>query len=89
MKVNGQWVLCERNSSYSLIPILLKLYICCDYALKICILFGYNPQIFFFLSFFHNLVIFFGHFSEWILGTLCAQLLVQFKTDIFKTPLTV
>ena len=45
----------------------------------------------YFLSFFHNLnlVIFFGHFSEWIVGTLCAQLLVQFKTDIFQTPLTV
>ena len=88
MKVNGQWVLCERNSSYSLIPILLKLYICCDYALKICILFGYNPQNIFFVIF-SQLSHFFGHFSKWILGTLCAQLLVQFKTDIFKTPLTV
>ena len=26
MKVNGQWVPCVRNSSYSLIQILLKLY---------------------------------------------------------------
>ena len=61
MKVNGQWVLCVRNSSYSLIPILLKLYRCCDHALKICILFGYNPQIIF-CHFFHNLnlVIFSG-----------------------------
>ena len=40
-----------------------------------------------FLSFFHNwnLVIFFGHFSEWIEGTLCAQLLLQFNTDTFET----
>ena len=54
MKVNGQWVPCVRNSSYSLIPILLKLYRCCDHALKICILFGYNPQINF-CHFFCNL----------------------------------
>ena len=47
MKVNGQWVPSVRNSSYSLKPILLKLYRCCDHALKICILFGYNPQIFY------------------------------------------
>ena len=45
MKVNGQWVPCVRNSSYSFIPILLKLYRCCDHALKICMWFGYNPQI--------------------------------------------
>ena len=34
-----------RNSSYSLIPILLKLYRHCDHALKICISLGYTPQI--------------------------------------------
>ena len=28
---------------------------------------------------------FFGHFSGWIEGTLCAQLLIQFNTDIFET----
>ena len=28
---------------------------------------------------------FFGHFSEWIEGTLCAQLLLQFNTDTFRT----
>ena len=28
---------------------------------------------------------FFGHFSEWIEGTLCAQLLLQFNTDTFET----
>ena len=82
MKVNEQWVPCVRNSSYSLIPILLKLYRCCDHALKICILFGYNPQIIFELSHF------FGYFSEWIEGTLCAQLLIQFNTDILETSQT-
>ena len=76
MKVNGQWVPCVRNSSYSLIPILLKLNRCCDHALKICILFGYNLQIIF--------CHFFSQF-EWIEGTLCVQLLVQFNTDIFET----
>ena len=42
-----------RNSSYSFIPILLKLR-CCDHALKICMWFGYNPQINF-CHFFRNL----------------------------------
>ena len=27
----------------------------------------------------------FMHFSEWIEGTLCAQLLLQFNTDTFET----
>ena len=44
MKVNGQWVPRGRNSSYSFILILLKLYRCYDHALKICMWFGYNPQ---------------------------------------------
>ena len=42
---NGQRVPCVRNSSYSLIPILLKLYRHCDHALKICISLGYTPHI--------------------------------------------
>ena len=77
-----------RNSSYSFIPLLLKLYRCCDHALKICMWFGYNPQInfcHFFLQF--ELSYFFGHFhneSEWAVGTLCAQLL-QFHANSFKT----
>ena len=73
MKVNGQWVPCVRNFSYSLILILLKLYICCDHALKMCILFGYNLRIIF-IIFFSQLELshFFGHFSEWIEGILCA-----------------
>ena len=84
MKVNGQWVPCVRNFSYSLIPILLKLYRCCDHALKICILFGYNPQIIL-LPFFSQFELsHFGHFSKWIEGTLCARLLLQFNTDTFE-----
>ena len=47
MKVNGQWIPCMRNSSYSFIPILLKLYRCVDHALKISMWFGYNPQLIF------------------------------------------
>ena len=63
----------------------LELYKCCDHALKICISFGYNPQIIF-CRFIHNLnLVIFWHFIEWIEGTLCAQLLVQFNTDIFET----
>ena len=45
MKVNGQWVPCVRNSSYSFIPIVLKLYRCLNQALKICMWFGYDTQI--------------------------------------------
>ena len=54
-----KWVLCERNSSYNFIPILLKLYRCFCQGLKMCMTFGYNPQINF-CHFFHslNLVIF-------------------------------
>ena len=57
----------------------------CDHALKICILFVYNPQIIF-CHFFHNLNLshFYGHYNEWIEGTLCAQL-IQLNTDIFET----
>ena len=54
MKVNGQWVLCVRNSSYSFMPIHLKLYMCYGHGLKICMWFGYNPWIIF-RHFFHNL----------------------------------
>ena len=34
MQVNGWWLPCGRNSSYSFIPILLKLYRCLSHALK-------------------------------------------------------
>ena len=59
-----------RNSSYSFIPILLKLYRCCDHALKICIWFGYNPQINF-CHFFRNLnlAIFSGIFTMKVIGS--------------------
>ena len=61
MKVNGQLVPCVRNSSYSFMPIHLKLYMCYGHGLKICMWFGYNPWIIF-CHFFHNLnlVIFSG-----------------------------
>ena len=51
MKVNGQWVPRVRNSSYSFIQILFKLYRCLDHALKICMWFGYYPQINFYTFF--------------------------------------
>ena len=54
-KVNGQGILCGRNFSYSFIRILLKLYWCFGHGLKICMWFGYNPQIIFFLLLFHKL----------------------------------
>ena len=78
MKVNGQWEPCVRNF-YSFMPIHLKLYMYCGHGLKLCMWFGY------FLSFFSRFELshFFGHFSEWIEGNLCAQLLLQFNTDTF------
>ena len=41
----------------------------------------------YFLSFLSQFELshFFGHFSEWIEGNLCAQLLLQFNTDTFET----
>ena len=41
----------------------------------------------YFLSFFSQFELshFFGHFSDWLEGTLCAQLLLQFNTDTFET----
>ena len=41
----------------------------------------------YFLSFFSQFELshFFGNFSGWIEGTLCAQLLLQFNTDTFET----
>ena len=53
------WVSCERNSSYSLVPIILKLCMCFRHGMNMCIWFGYNCQIIF-CHFFHivNLVIF-------------------------------
>ena len=61
MKVNGQWAPCARNSSYSFMPILLKIYMCYGHGLNICMWFGYNPVIIFCLFFHHlKLVIFSG-----------------------------
>ena len=79
MKVNGQWVPCVRNSSYSFMPIHLKLYMYYGHGLKI--------SLDYFLSFFSQFEHshFFGHFSGWIEGNLCAQLLLQFNTDTFET----
>ena len=86
MKVNRQRVPCVRNSSYSFIPIILKLYRCLHHTLKMCMWFGYNPQV----NFWHffcklNLVVFryFDNESEWTVGALCAQLLLQFLIQIF------
>ena len=69
-------------------PILSKLYRCFSHGLKICMWFGYYPEIIF-CHFFRNLnlVIFrrFYYQSERIVGTLCAQLLLQFYIDSFET----
>ena len=82
------YVPCVRNSSYSFMPILSKLYRCFCHGLKIRMWFGYYPEIIF-CHFLRNLnlVIFrrFYYQSEWIVGILCAQLLLQFYADSFET----
>ena len=59
------YVPCVRNSSYSVMPIHLKLYRCFCHGLKICIWFGYYPEIIF-CHFFRslNLAIFLGVFTN-------------------------
>ena len=54
-----------RNSSYAFISILLKLHRCFVHGLKICMWFGYNPQIIFY-HFFHKLNL--GLFQEKVPG---------------------
>ena len=54
MKVNGQWVHCVRNSSYSFMPIDFKLYMYYGHGLKICMWFGYNPWIIFYAPIFEK-----------------------------------
>ena len=74
----------ERSQDHwsSGIPIILKLYRCLHHTLKMCMWFGYNPQINLFLTLFCklNLVVFqyFDNESEWTVGALCSQLLLQF-----------
>ena len=68
---------CVWNSSYSFIPIALKLYRYLGHGLKMCILFGHNPQIMFCHKM--NLV------NEQILGIMCMHLLLQFYSDCFET----
>ena len=66
----GHKVPCECNSSYNFIPILLKLYRCFCQGLKMCMSFGYNPQINF-CHFFHSLnLVIFGLNYYRSLGTL-------------------
>ena len=42
MKMNEQCVPYVHNSSYCFILIVLKMYICPDHALKLCMWFEYN-----------------------------------------------
>ena len=53
-----------RNSSSSLILILLKLYRCYDHALKICMRLGYTPQIYFCHYFCNFDLVIFWTFSQ-------------------------
>ena len=44
-KVNRMWVHCARDSFSSFFPIVLNFYIWFGHGLKMCIWFGYYPQI--------------------------------------------
>ena len=62
------WVSCERNPSYSFVPIFLKLCTCFRHGMRMCMWFGYNCKIIFchFLHFV-NLVIFFTSMNrQWV-----------------------
>ena len=79
------WVSCERNSSYSFAPIVLKLCMCFLHCMRICLWIGHNCWI----SFCHffdivNLVIFHPDYID-RRYLLWAQLLLQFCTNCFET----
>ena len=61
----------------------MKLYRCLDHGLKMCLLFGHNPQIIFLSPISQmNIVIFVAKMK--ILG-MCMHLLLQFYADSFDT----
>ena len=62
----------------------LKLYRCLGHGLKMCILFGHNPQIIF-VTFLQNELSHFCSQNELILGILCMRLRLQFYVDLFET----
>ena len=73
--------LCAQLNSF-------EIYRCLNLALKMCMWFGYDPQINFITFFLQFELSHFGHFdneSERAVGTLCAQLLLQFYSDSFET----
>ena len=77
-----------HNSFFSFIPMLLKLYRCLNHALKTCKSFEYDPQINFYYFFSNFNLVILGYFddgSEWTVGTVCAQLLLQCYSDSFET----
>ena len=47
IKVYRQWVPCGRNSSYSFLPIVLKICRCFQHGMKMCMWFWYNTLIIF------------------------------------------
>ena len=73
-----QWVPCERNSSYNLIPILLKLCTCFLHGLKMCMWFRYNPCI--------NFCYFF-HFAKFVISW--PQILWKCIDSGYATPHTI
>ena len=69
------WVSCERNVSYSFVPIILKLCVCFRHGMKMCMRFGYNCQI----TFCYVFHIVNSGYLLWV------QILLQFYTDCFET----
>ena len=69
--VNGQGIPCGRNVSYSFVPILSEHHWCSGHGLKICMWFGYNPQIFFVIF----LQVELSHFSDIIYNKINARVI--------------
>ena len=80
---SSRYLVLVVNSSYSFMPIHLKLYRCLDHCLKMCILFGYNPRITYVTFSQVELSHFYGQ-KVWSQGILCGQLLLQFYANSFK-----
>ena len=84
-KINGYLVSCVCFSSYSSIPIPLKLYRCLDHGRKIIIVLGYNPQIMFCLFLYKMNFVIFAAKNNIYKTYLFMPHLLQFYCDCFET----
>ena len=80
----SKWmVLCVNSFSYSFMPIPLKLYMRLVHGLKMCVSFGYNPQIIF-VTVSQVELSHLNDQSEWIQGVLCWNSSYSFMSTPLK-----